>query len=83
MWASSHFKNSHLQVHTTGMDIKQVLNAKAFQTLGKDMTFRDFAQGAFRMRGVGQGQTITLLIIPEVQKNSVAVLLWDFLVVSC
>lgn len=48
------------------MDIKQVLNAKAFQTLGKDMTFRDFAQGAFRMRGVGQGQTITLLIIPEV-----------------
>ena len=35
-------------------------------TLGKDMTFRDFAQGAFRMRAVGRGQTITLLITPQV-----------------
>ena len=35
-------------------------------TLGKDMTFRDFAQGAFRMRAVGSGQTITLLITPQV-----------------
>jgi hypothetical protein len=31
------------------------------------MTFRDFAQGAFRMRGIGKGQTIVLMIIPEVQ----------------
>jgi len=44
------------QCHTTGMDIKQVLNAKAALTLGKDMTFRDYAQGAFRMRGIGRGQ---------------------------
>ena len=34
------------QVHTTGMDIKQVLNATAVCTLGKDMVFRDYAQGA-------------------------------------
>ena len=33
-----------MQVHTTGMDIKQILSARAVQTLGKDMTFRDFAQ---------------------------------------
>ena len=33
------------QVHTTGMDIKHVLNACAVLTLGKDMTFRDYAQG--------------------------------------
>ena len=31
-----------------------------------DMVFRDLAQGAFRMRGIGEGQTITILIIPEV-----------------
>jgi hypothetical protein len=28
--------------------------------------FRDLAQGAFRMRGISDGQQITLLIIPEV-----------------
>lgn len=56
------------QVHTTGMDIKQVLNAQAICTLGKDMTFRDYAQGTFRMRGIGQGQTIRLFIVPEIQR---------------
>ena len=56
------------QVHTTGMDIKHAVNAMAVVTLGKDMTFRDYAQGAFRMRGIGQGQTIMLYVIPEVLK---------------
>ena len=56
------------QVHTTGMDIQHVLNAKAVLTLGKDMTFRDYAQGAFRMRGIGRGQTIHLFVIPEVDR---------------
>ena len=56
------------QVHTTGMDIKQVLNAQAVCTLGKDMTFRDYAQGTYRMRGIGKGQTIKLFIIPEALK---------------
>jgi len=50
------------------MDIKHVLNAKAAMTLGKDMTFRDYAQGAFRMRGIAKGQTIHLLIIPEIDR---------------
>ena len=48
------------------MDIKHVLNAKAVLTLGKDMTFRDYAQGAFRMRGIISGQSIHILLIPEV-----------------
>ena len=39
------------QVHTTGMDIKQCPNAAALLTIGKDMTFRDYAQGA---RGNGR-----------------------------
>lgn len=38
-----------LQVHTTGMDIAQALNATAVVTLGKDMTFRDYAQVTERM----------------------------------
>jgi hypothetical protein len=56
------------QVHTTGMDIKHMLNATAVLTLGKDMTFRDYAQGAFRMRGIGKGQKIHLFVIPEVEE---------------
>ena len=57
------------QIHTTGMDIKQHNNAKACITVGKDTTLRDFAQGAYRMRGISKGQTIQLLIIPEVLKS--------------
>lgn len=34
----------------TGMDIKQALNAVALLTISKDMTYRDYAQGAYRMR---------------------------------
>jgi hypothetical protein len=57
------------QVHTTGMDIKQAPTAHAVVTVGKDMTFRDYAQGCYRMRGIGQGQTIELYVIPEVQNR--------------
>jgi len=56
------------QIHTTGMDIHQCIDARAVLTLGKDMTFRDYAQGAFRMRGIGKGQTIEIFIIPEVMR---------------
>ena len=48
------------------MDIKQTPDAIAVATIGKDMVFRDFAQGCFRMRGIGIGQTIINLLIPEV-----------------
>jgi hypothetical protein len=48
------------------MDIKQAVDACAALTLGKDMVFRDYAQGAFRMRGIGKGQTIRLLVVPEI-----------------
>ena len=61
------------QIHTTGMDIKQTPNACAVVTVGKDMTFRDYAQGAFRMRGIGAGQTIKLFLIPEVARRIVQV----------
>lgn len=48
-----------------GMDIKQGLSAVAAVTLGKDMTFRDYAQGAFRMRGIGKGQKVQVKIGQE------------------
>ena len=57
------------QVHTTGMDIQHCINAKAALTLGKAMTFRDYAQGAYRMRGIGKGQSVEVLIIPEITKS--------------
>eukprot|EP01012_Entosiphon_sulcatum_P062087 TRINITY_DN8821_c0_g1_i1.p1 TRINITY_DN8821_c0_g1~~TRINITY_DN8821_c0_g1_i1.p1 ORF type:complete len:4205 (-),score=604.71 TRINITY_DN8821_c0_g1_i1:28-12642(-) len=56
------------QVHTTGMDIKQAPSAVAALTLGKDMTFRDYSQGAYRMRGIGIGQRIAVIVIPEVAR---------------
>jgi hypothetical protein len=50
------------------MDIKQAAASRAALTLGKDMTLRDYAQGAWRMRGLGNGQTLELIITPEVSK---------------
>jgi hypothetical protein len=48
------------------MDIKHTPDAVAAMTLGKDMTLRDAAQGAYRMRGIGQGQTVKYIVTPEV-----------------
>ncbi|CAK0904785.1 unnamed protein product [Prorocentrum cordatum] len=53
-------------VHTTGMDIKQPLACTACLTFSKDTSLRDYSQGAYRMRGIGRGQRIELLLIPEV-----------------
>jgi hypothetical protein len=50
------------------MDIKQHNQAKAMITVGKDTTFRDFAQGAYRMRAFAKGlpQTLEICLVPEV-----------------
>ena len=56
------------QIHTTGMDIRQPLVCEAVITLGKDMVFRDYAQGSWRMRRLGVGQRLKVLIIPEVKR---------------
>ncbi|KAK1937540.1 hypothetical protein X943_002698 [Babesia divergens] len=55
------------QVHSTGQDIKQAAHAMAFITIGADMTLRDYSQGAWRMRGIGNGQTLHLIIPREVE----------------
>jgi hypothetical protein len=56
------------QAHTTGMDIKHDLTAMAVTTVGKDTTLRDYAQGAYRMRGLAKGQLLHCLLIPTVLK---------------
>ena len=54
------------QAHTVGMDIHQELDARAAVTVGKDMTFRDYSQGCWRMRGLHSGQSLVALIPEEV-----------------
>lgn len=57
------------QVHTTGTDTKQPLQSYAALTLSASMTFRDYAQGAWRMRGLGKGQKLRMVIAPELAKK--------------
>ena len=56
------------QIHTTGIDIEQPLGCTAILTLGKDSTFRDYAQAAYRMRGLGEvgQQKLSLLVSPQI-----------------
>lgn len=56
------------QVHTTGMDIPQPIDGYAVATIGKDMTLRDFSQGCWRMRDLGQGQRVHVVVPCEVEK---------------
>ena len=53
-------------MHTTGIDIQHTIDAVAIVTLGPDMTLRDYAQGCWRMRGLGRGQGVHLWLVPEV-----------------
>ncbi len=46
------------QIHTTGIDVKQAVDAKCLLTIGKGMTLRDLLQGAWRMRKIESGQKI-------------------------
>ena len=50
------------------MDIKQAVDAHAAVTLGKGMVMRDHTQACWRMRQLGTGQTLTVLLVPEVDK---------------
>lgn len=54
------------QIHCTGMDIPQAPNAGSVATLGKGMTLCDHAQACYGMRGLGKGQFIVVLVIPEI-----------------
>jgi len=56
------------QVHTVGQDIKMTRDAVAAVTIGKDVTLRDFSQACWRMRQLGEGQRIHVLVIDEIHR---------------
>lgn len=57
------------QWHTTGIDIRQAVNANAFITISEKTLKRDYLQGAFRMRGLASGQTLEASISSEVARK--------------
>ena len=50
------------QVHTTGTDIYHGPDTVAAVTLFKDSTLRDYAQGCWRMRDLGSGHSVHVLV---------------------
>lgn len=55
------------QSHCVGADLAQAPTARALLTLGKDSDVRAVSQAAWRMRGIAKGQTVELLLTPEIQ----------------
>jgi len=53
-------------IHTTGCDIAQSDSAHAITSIGANLKIRDLFQGIWRMRGLAKGQSISLVIPPEV-----------------
>lgn len=56
------------QVHTTGTDVTQDCTAIAVVTLQAGVTFRDYSQACYRMRGLGVGQRVHVLVIDEIAR---------------
>lgn len=53
-------------MHTTGQDVQQPFAGVAVVTLSKDMTLRDYKQGVWRMRLIGRGQSVCVVVVDEV-----------------
>ena len=49
------------QIHTTGSDIKQSPDAKAFVTISPTLILRDLLQGIWRLREIDKNQRIEIL----------------------
>lgn len=54
------------QSRTTGLDVKLAPTAKGVLTIGRNITVRDLVQGAWRMRDLDKGQTLSFCISKEV-----------------
>jgi hypothetical protein len=67
------------QKHITGFDIPQKHNAKALVSIRKTSTFRDVAQGIFRMRNINKGQTVSFLLLdcPDMNNKKLLKMLLD------
>lgn len=55
------------QKRCTGANIAQDPEAEAFVTLHKTQTFRDLAQGVWRMREIEKGQQVHLVVTDEIR----------------
>eukprot|EP00727_Mastigamoeba_balamuthi_P005973 m51a1_g1996 hypothetical protein (2899) ;mRNA; r:1204735-1213498 len=53
--------------HSRGSDMKLRPRARALITLGTQMCKDKFMQGAGRMRALGHGQTLKIVVVPEIQ----------------
>jgi len=52
----------------TGTDVTQDCTAIAVVTLQAGVTFRDYSQACYRMRGLGVGQRVHVLVIDEIAR---------------
>jgi hypothetical protein len=50
------------QVHTVGTDIYNPPDVVAAVSISKDSTLRDYAQGCWRMRDLGSGHAVHLIV---------------------
>ncbi|KAK4220947.1 hypothetical protein QBC38DRAFT_155242 [Podospora fimiseda] len=57
------------QAHTRGTDLKLPSNYRAAVTLGPGVTKDTLVQACMRMRKLGQGQSVTFIVSPEMQKR--------------
>ncbi|KAK3987282.1 hypothetical protein QBC44DRAFT_127707 [Cladorrhinum sp. PSN332] len=57
------------QAHTRGTDLKLPSDYRAAVTLGPGVTKDTLVQACMRMRKLGQGQSVTFIVSPEMQKR--------------
>ncbi|KAK4160024.1 hypothetical protein QBC43DRAFT_326010 [Cladorrhinum sp. PSN259] len=57
------------QAHTRGTDLKLPDDYRAAVTLGPGVTKDTLVQACMRMRKLGQGQSVTFIVSPEMQKR--------------
>ncbi|KAM7220102.1 hypothetical protein V8F06_004430 [Rhypophila decipiens] len=57
------------QAHTRGTDLKLPDHYRAAVTLGPGVTKDTLVQACMRMRKLGQGQSVTFIVSPEMQKR--------------
>ena len=55
------------QAHTVGSDIKHKTECEGWLTLNKNSKWRDLSQAAWRMRGLGKGQSIRMVLTPDLE----------------
>jgi hypothetical protein len=55
-------------VHTTGIDLLLPRSAVAVVTIGSDTVLRDYQQACWRLRQLGHGQRVQVVLVPEIHR---------------